>query len=114
MTDQEKTFSYGELILNELREMKSEIRELRRELTQRMDRIEARQDKLDTKIDETRKELTQRMDKLDTKFDETRKELKTAVDDSQKEIHSSARHGQILTATVVSIVVVVIYSVLSH
>lgn len=100
---EDKSFNYAELILNEIRELKaevrdmrSELRETRRELNQRMDKLELRQDRLDAKLEETRREL------------------KTAIDASQKEIHSSTRHSQTLTATIVSIVVVVIYSVLTH
>ena len=112
--NEEKTFNYGELILNEMRE-------LRRELTQRMDRIESRQDKLDAKIDDTRKELNAKIDDtrkeindIRKELNNTRKELSDKIDGSKKEMNSQTRHSQTLTATIVSIVVVVIYSVLTH
>lgn len=68
-----------------------------------MDRIETRMDKLEDKID-----------KLSDKLDASMKEIRELVAQSQKDIRSSERHSQILTSTIVSIVIVMIFYILNH
>ena len=51
---------------------------------------------------------------MNNKLDSSLKEIRDLVAASQKDIRSSERHGQILTSTIVSIVIVVLYSILNH
>ena len=74
----------------------------------RMDKLETRMEKLDEKIDNTRKELSTRMDKQDAKIEK----LSDKIDELRNDIRSSSNHGNIMTASVVSIALAVIYAVL--
>ena len=82
---------------------RDETREFKKDINKRIDIIETRMDKLEDKFD-----------KLSDKLDSSMKEIRDLVTSSQKEINSSMRHSQVLTATVISIVVVVIASFLIH
>lgn len=88
------------------------------ETNKRMDRLENRQEKLEDKIDKTRQELNARMDKLEEKIDKTRQELNARIDKLSEKIDkladkmdSSNKHGNIMTATAISIAVGVLYAV---
>lgn len=123
-----KTKDFNEYLLENIQAAREETREFKNDINKRMDRIELRMDKLENKIDVTRQELNQRMDKMESrmdkmdekidklaeKLDSSMKEIRDLVAASQKDIRSSERHSQILTSTIVSIVIVVLYSILNH
>lgn len=98
-----KTKDFNEYLLENVQAAREEIREFMDNLDKRMDRIERRMDKLDEKID-----------KLAEKLDSSMKKIRDLVMASQKDIRSSEQHSQILTSTIVSIVIVVLYSILNH
>lgn len=79
--------------------LENQFRESRKELSDRMDRLEARQDKLETKLETVRQELNDRMDKLDAKIDKLAEKM-----------DSSNKHGNIMTASAISIAVGVLYA----
>ena len=99
----EKTKDFSEYLLENVQTAREETREFKKDLGQRMDRIEQRMDKLDEKIDN-----------LAEKLDSSMKEIRDLVAASQKDIRNSERHSQILTSTIVSIVIVVIFSMLTR
>ncbi len=72
-----------ELILVELRGLKDDVHDLRQE------------------IKDTRTELTGRMNKLEEKIEDVRKETRSAM-----------RHSQIMTASVVTIALGVLYAII--
>lgn len=98
-----KTKDFNEYLLENIQAAREETREFKNDINKRMNRIELRVDKLDDKID-----------KLSEKLDSSMKEIRDLVAASQKDIRSSERHSQILTSTIISIVIVVLYSILNH
>ena len=102
----------NELILTEQREMKKDLNSRMDRIENRMDRLEHRMDKLEEKFENVRGDIKDIDKKFDSKFELLRQEIKEMNDNSKKEISSATRHSQILTGTVLSIAVAVIYSVL--
>ncbi len=83
----------------QLKDFRDEFLDSRKELAARMDRIEQRQDKLETKLETVRQEFNDRMDKLDAKIDKLAEKM-----------DSSNKHGNIMTASAISIAVGVLYA----
>lgn len=86
-----------------------------KDLGKRMDRIETRMDKLESRIEKleekltfTSKDLNDRMNQQDAKIEK----LSDKIDALRNDIRSSSNHGNIMTASVVSIALAVIYAVL--
>lgn len=94
--------TYTEMLWEQLQDTKAEVKETRKELNQRMDRLEMRMDRLEA-----------RMNNLDTKIDETRKELSNKIDALHNEIKSSTGHISIANISTVGIALGVLYSILS-
>ena len=110
-------------IIMQLKDLKDEFRDSRKELNARMDRLEAkqettrkelneridrlenRQDKLEAKLETTRQELNERMDKLEAKLDKQDAKIDKLAD----KIDSSNKHGNIMTASVISVALGVLY-----
>ena len=112
----------GELILTEQREMKKELNSRMDRIENRMDRIENRMDKLEEKFENIRGDIKDIDRKFDSKFDNLRSEMNEKFEllrqeikemnyNSKKESTSATRHSQILTSSIVAVVVAVIYSV---
>lgn len=122
----EKTKDFNEYLLENVQAAREETREFKKdinkrmdglekrmdELDKRMDRIETRMDKLEDKVETTRRELNQRMNRLEEKLDSSLKEIRDLVAESRKDIRSTTQHSQILTSTIVSVVVVVLFTLL--
>ena len=70
----------------------------RQELSERIDKVEAKIDKQDAKIDK----LADRVDKLEEKLDAKFDKLASKIDSSNK-------HGNIMTASVISVALGVLY-----
>ena len=88
--------SYEQMILSEIRGLKDDIRELRNELK------------------ETKCELNGRMDKFDGRMDRLKDNFNGRMNKLENEVRNSSRHTQIMTVTVVGIVLAVIYFVFTH
>ena len=112
----------SELILNEQREMKKDLNSRMDRIENRMDRLEHRMDRLEEKFENIRgdiKDIDKKFDvkfeslrsEMNDKFELLRQEIKEMNDNSKKEISSATRHSQILTSSIVAVVIAVIYSV---
>ena len=107
---EEKTKNFNEYLLENVQAAREETREFKNDINKRMDGLEKRMDRIENRMDK----LEDKIDKLSDKLDTSMKEIRQLVAESQKEIHSSTRHSQVLTSTIVSIVIVVLYSILNH
>ena len=143
MAETGKTIDFNEYVMENIKALREENREFKRDinkrmdgLDKRMDGIERRMDRLDdglretnkkidalnenfrTTVDDIRKENDRKIDALNENFrttiDEIRKENRLLAETSQKEMRDSLRHSQILTSSVVSLVVVVLFTLLTH
>lgn len=109
--------NFNESLMEQIKIVRDENRETKRDLNKRMDELGKRMDGIDKRMDriETRMDkLENKIDKLSDKLDSSLKEIRDLVVESQKDIRNSERHSQILTSTIVSIVVVVLLSFLNH
>ncbi len=91
---EDKVKNFNEYLLENVQAVRDETRQFKQDIGKRMDKLEDKLDKLS--------------DKLDTSL----KEIRQLVAESQKDIRSTERHSQILTSTIVSIVVVVLFALL--
>ena len=103
-----KIKDFNEYLLENIQATRDEVRESKNDLNKRMDELGKRMDRIETRMDK----LEDKIDKLSDKLDSSMKELRELVAASQKEIHATTRHSQILTSTIVSIVVVVLFALL--
>jgi len=92
--------TFNDLMWTQQNDLRSEVRETRKELNARMDRLENRMDRLET-----------RMDKIENKIETMRQELNQNINELRKDIQTSSNHGNIMTASVVSIALGVLYSI---
>lgn len=94
MKEKEKVIplTRDDFIFMQLRELKESIKELHVE------------------IKETRRELNARMDRLENRMDK----LENRMGIMENEIRSTARHGQIMTGTVIAIGLGVLYFIATH
>ena len=105
-----KTKDFNEYLLENVQAAREETREFKNDINKRMDGIEKRMDRIENRMDK----LEDKIDKLSDKLDTSMKEIRELVTSSQKEMNSSMRHSQILTSTIVSLVIVIIASFIIH
>ena len=122
--------NFNEYLLENVQAVRDETRQFKQDISKRMDGLDKRMDRLETRMDKLEDKLDKLSDKLDTslkemnskldtslkemnsKLDTSLKEIRQLVAESQKDIRSTERHSQILTSTIVSIVVVVLFTLL--
>ncbi|MBE8953600.1 MAG: hypothetical protein SR1Q7_10735 [Quinella sp. 1Q7] len=105
-----KTKDFNEYLMESVQAARNETRETKQDLGKRMDELGKRMDRIESRMDK----LEDKIDKLSDKLDASMKEMRDLVAQSQKDIRSTTQHSQILTMTVISIVVVVISTFLTH
>lgn len=113
----DKTKDFNEYLLENVQAAREETRDFKQDINKRMDELGKRMDGLEKRMDriETRMDkLEDKIDRLSDKLDSSLKEIRELVAQSQKDIRSTTQHSQILTSTIVSIVIVVIFSMLNH
>ena len=86
--------TYSELVLEQLKDLRAELREQKREINDRLDRMDRRIDRIEFQLDSLEKKFDYKLDKFDEK------------------ISNSTKHNQILTGTIISIVLVVLFTIL--
>lgn len=103
-TQTRERVSYSEVTHAQFKDLQKRMDGLEKELDRvniRLDRVENRMDKIEEKLE-----------KLDDKIETIRRELNTNINELRKDIQTSSNHGNIMMATVISIALAVIYSVL--
>ena len=115
--------NFNEYLLENVQAVRDETRQFKQDISKRMDGLDKRMDKLEDKLDKlsdkldtSLKEMNSKLDtslkEMNSKLDTSLKEIRQLVAESQKDIRSTERHSQILTSTIVSIVVVVLFTLL--
>ena len=97
--------TFNDMIWLQLQEMGKRFDQIDKRMDQldkRMDKIENRMDKIENKIE-----------KLDEKIENVRQEINSNINELRKDIQTSSNHGNIMTASVVSIALGVLYSIFS-